>query len=136
MNRYYLDTSIWLDFFENRNEPHLAKGDFAAKFISLVIDRDEKIIYSDAVKDEIAKYGFTFWEVERLFERFSKILVYVESDNRQFKRAKDLAAKRKVPIMDALHALIARDNKATVITRDRDFEKLKDIAGIRKPEDF
>ena len=31
MQRYYLDTSIWLDLFEDRNEPNFPKSDWAEK---------------------------------------------------------------------------------------------------------
>lgn len=136
MARYYLDTSIWLDLFEERNEPQLPKSDYAESFIASVISKSEKIIYSDAIVEEVAKHGYGFWEVERLFERFRRILVYVEAGARQFKRAKDLAAKRSIPVMDALHALIARDYKVILVSRDKDFDRLRDIVETKKPEDF
>jgi hypothetical protein len=52
MARYYLDTSIWLDLFENRNELRLPKSDYAESFIAKVISESEKIVYSDAVIEE------------------------------------------------------------------------------------
>jgi hypothetical protein len=35
--RFYLDTSIWLDFFENRNEPNFSKGTLAKELIKKII---------------------------------------------------------------------------------------------------
>ena len=32
--KFYFDTSIWLDFFEDRNEPNLPKSDWARKLVT------------------------------------------------------------------------------------------------------
>ena len=136
MKRYYFDTSIWLDFFENRNEPNLPKGEWANKLINKIISEDNKIAYSDAVKDEIVDLGYSIGEVENLLEPLNRILIFVEATKKQFGKAKDLSAKRSVPLFDALHALIARDNKAIMVTRDAHFKKLKDIIKYKRPEDI
>ena len=66
----------------------------------------------------------------------NKILIFVESNKKQFGKAKDISAKRNVPLFDALHAIIARDSKAVMITRDAHFKKLKDITEYKKPDDI
>ena len=136
MKKYYFDTSIWLDFFENRDEPNLPKGEWANKLVDRIISEDSKIVYSDAVKDEITDLGYIPNDVEKLFEPLNRILIFAEATKKQFGKAKDLAAKRNVPLFYALHALIARDNKALMITRETHFKKLSDIAKYKKPEDI
>lgn len=121
--------------FEDRNEPNLPKGDYAEAFIERVIAKDETLIYSNAVKVELEDQGYAWWEINRFFEPLAKVLEYVEYSGKQFTKAKDLAAKRNLPLMDALHAILARDCKAMLISRDRDFGKLKDIVKTEKPED-
>lgn len=133
--RYYFDTSIWIDFFENRNEPNLAKSDFVGELIKKITAEDSLIIYSDAVIDELIEQGYNN-EIGYLFQPLNKILLFVESDKKQFGKAKDLANKRNIPIFDAFHALIARDNKAILITRDNHFKKLLDIVKCKKPEEL
>ena len=64
------------------------------------------------------------------------LLVKVLISKEQAKEATILCKKRKVPFGDALHAILARDNKAIMVTRDKHFKKLKDIAEIKKPEDL
>ena len=54
----------------------------------------------------------------------------------QIDEASKLAKQRNVPKADALHAILARDNNAQLISRDWDFEKLKDISRVKLPEDF
>ncbi len=134
--KYYLDTSIWLDFFENRNEPNLPKGDFAKMLIDKAIKEDSKIIYSDAVKDEIIKLGYNEQEIDKLMEALKVSLIFVEFNKKQFGKAKDLSARRGIPLLDALHALIARDNQCIMVTRDAHFNKILDIIKHKKPEDI
>jgi len=134
VEKYYLDTSIWLDFFENRNEPNLPKGDWAHKLLSKITEDNDKVIYSDAVTDEMMELGYNEQEIENLLEPLKACLVFVEFTKKQFRKAKDLSAKRDVPLLDALHALIARDNKCIMVTRDAHFKKLLDIIKPKKPE--
>ncbi len=124
--KYYLDTSIWLDFFENRNEPNLPKG----------TENDNKIIYSDVVILELGVVGYQSHEIQNLFQKINPILIFVESTEKQARKAKDLSSKRDIPKGDALHALIARDNKATLVTLDNHFKKLLDISKPKRPQDI
>jgi len=134
--KYYLDTSIWLDFFENRNEPNLPKGDWAHKLLGKITKNNDKIIYSDIVIIELGVVGYQPYEIERLFEKTKPILMFIESTEKQAKKARDLSAKRDVPKGDALHALIARDNKATLVTLDNHFKRLFDITEPKRPQDL
>ena len=134
--KYYLDTSIWLDFFENRNEINLPKGDFAAELINRIVIGGSRIVYSDALLDELMDLGYIEQEIDVFHEPLKKILVFVESTKKQYGKAKDLSAKRNLPLFDALHALIARDNQCVMVTRDAHFKKLIDITKPKKPEDI
>lgn len=82
------------------------------------------------------KPGYSKYEIEYLFFPFRKNLIYVFSNKKQFGKAKDLFKKRDLPLFDSLHALLAREQKAIMVTRDKHFEKLKDIIIPRKPEEL
>jgi len=134
--KYYLDTSLWQDFFENRNEPNLPKGDWAHKLLGKITENNGKIIYSDMVLLELGVAGYPPHEIGRLFENIKPILIFVESTEKQVRKAKDLSAKRGVPKGDALHAVVARDNKAALVTLDNHFKKLLDITKPKRPQDL
>ena len=134
--RYYFDTSIWLDLFEARNEPKLHKGEFAKKLFERIIKENSKIICSEVIKNEMLELGYSRYEIETLFFPLREIIIYIYSTKKQFGKAKDLSKKRNIPLFDALHALIARDNKAVMVTRDRHFDKLLDITAYKKPEEL
>ena len=71
-----------------------------------------------------------------MFKSLRPILLFVESTEKQIGLAKDLSFKRNVPKRDALHALIARDNKAILVTFDKHFQMLLDITKPKRPQDL
>lgn len=133
--RYYLDTSIWLDFFENRNEPKIPKGDWARQLLEKMVKNDGEILYSDIVLIELKGLGYEIEEFKGKIEYLGLSCSYVESTVGERKKAKDLSAKRKVPRGDALHALIARDHHAILITLDHHFKSLADITSAKRPQE-
>ena len=132
--RFYFDTSIWLDFLEKRDEPGLPKGTWAKKLIEKIIKNKDKIVLSEVIKNELIGLGYSRYELESIFFPFQKILISVYSNKKQFGKAKDLSDKRNIPLFDALHAILARDNRSILITRDKHFDKLLDIISYKKPE--
>ena len=133
---YYLDTSIWLDIFEDRDEPNLPKSKYARELINKIVIRRDKIIISNAIYEELLDLGYNIFEIKGLFREFRGIVIYMGFDKMQYGKAKDLAYKRDIPKFDALHAILARDNNATLISRDYPhFKKLTDITTFHKPEE-
>jgi|TARA_Y100000294_G_C8555945_1_gene337196 predicted nucleic acid-binding protein len=134
--KYYLDTSIWIDLFEDRNEPNMPKGRWVQELVTKIIETNSKILYSDINIIELGVVGYSPQDVDNLLKKFKPILIFVESTEKELGKAKDLSLKRNVPKGDALHALIARDNKATLVTLDRHFKQLTDIIKSKKPQDI
>ena len=60
----------------------------------------------------------------------------VQVTKEQFEEARRLSKQRDVPLGDAIHAVLARDHDAQLVSRDWDFEKLKDITNVQKPENL
>ena len=136
VEKFYFDTSIWLDFFEDRDEPNLPKGRWAQELINKIIKSDSKILYSDNNIIELNVAGYNIYEIEMMFIKLKPILIFVESTEKESGKAKDLALRRNIPKRDALHALIARDNRATLVTLDQHFKKLLDITKPNRPQDL
>ena len=133
MTQYYLDTSIWIDFYEKRGH----NGELAFQFLSKVLRGNNSIFYSDLVIVELKRVGYTQEQVLDIF-RIAKpyflrrLHIYPE----QIDEARLLMQSRNIPKGDALHAILARDNNTILISRDNDFKKLKDITKVHFPEDF
>jgi len=129
--RYYFDTSIWLDFFEKRDY----NGEKAKELLEKIIKTNSVILYSELNIRELKHLGYSFDEVKNLFMPIRSITQRVHIHSEDIELAKKLNVKRKLPKGDALHALLARNNEAQLISRDKHFEKLRDIAIAKKPED-
>lgn len=125
---YYLDTSILIDFFENRGR----NGDNAKKLVLKIIDDDLSIIFSDVHIQELKLLGYTMNELVSLLNAFkpSKI-VRVHIDKKQYYEAASLALSLGVPKRDVLHTVLARDNNAIMVTNDKHFEKLRGLVEVK-----
>ena len=131
--KYYLDTSIWLDIYEKRGY----NGEVAKKLFKKIIEKDLIIVYSDLVITELKRLGYTQNEINVILaiakpDNLKRVHIYKE----QIDEARKLAKQRNVPQADALHAILCRDNDMQLISRDEDYEKLKHIIKTKLPEDF
>jgi len=130
---YYLDTCIWLDFYEQRGE----NGEYALKLILKLLANDDLVIYSDLHLREFKRLGYSLEEINNLFKilkpgHIRRVHIHPES----IAKARTLCLQRRVPWGDALHALLAQRNIALMVSRDNDFEKLRDVCETKKPEEI
>ncbi len=134
--RYYLDTCIWMDYFENRMDKFRPLGEWALMLINKIIEEGDNIIYSDIVEEELKGVysAETILSIIRIVP--SDLVIEVESSLNQLKEAMRLSKELRIPKNDALHAILARDNDVVLITRDKHFYELAEEVEIRKPEDL
>ncbi|MEK6934395.1 MAG: PIN domain-containing protein [Nanoarchaeota archaeon] len=135
--KFYIDPSIWRDYYENRSDRFRPLGEWALKLINEIIENKNVIIYSDFVIEEL-KIKYNEEEINKILGIIGQrgLLLKVDISKAQLQEASILCKKRNVAFGDALHAILARDNKAIMITRDKHFLELLDIVEIKKPEDL
>ena len=130
-NHFYLDTSIWVDHYLERGE----NGQVALKLILKIIDEHSVVVFSNYVEKELKDIGFSQDEINSLLRMVKpNHLKRVQVTKEQFEEARRLSKQRDVPLGDAIHAVLARDHDAQLVSRDWDFEKLKDITNVQKPQ--
>ncbi len=134
--RYYFDTSIWLDFLENRNEPNMPKGEWAKKLVSKIVNNDDIILFSDVNMLELNDIGYSQYDIDEILKPINHILLFIEAEAHQVGKAIDIAKRRNVPKRDALHAILARDNYAILVTFDAHFKELADITKTYTSKDL
>ncbi len=136
LEKYYFDTSIWIDLIENRkgfdNEPI---GNYALKLFAVIKLRKDELYISDVTVKELRKF-YDAEEINSMILPFEKIIRKIYSSEEQRLSARIIARQRNVPSADVLHAILARDHTLKLITRDNDFRQLKDISDYYKPEDI
>ncbi|MAG02039.1 hypothetical protein CMI42_01770 [Candidatus Pacearchaeota archaeon] len=133
VGQFYFDTSIWLDFYEKRG----SNGEVALRLIENIILGNKIILYSDIVVRELRKLGYSQDEIYAIFrvakpKNIRKVHVFKE----QIDEAEKIAYQKNIPKGDALHAIFARDNNAQLISRDTDFDEIRNIAIAKLPEEF
>jgi len=135
-DKYYIDASIWIDLYEDRkgynNEP---LGDFAWKLFASIKASKGNIIISDFLLREL-EANYSTEEINGMMRHFEDIIERVFLSKNQKDEAKIIALKRNLPPGDVIHAIIARDNKFILITRDKHFKELADISRSYKPEEI
>ena len=133
---YIIDTSIWVDIYEDRkgynNEP---LGDYAFNLLVKIKAQEKIIVLTDFLTKELETL-YSAAEINGMFKPFEKIIKKIIATEKQREESKKIAKERDVPAGDALHAIIARDNDLILVTRDRHFRKLEDISKHYKPEDL
>ena len=134
--KYYVDTSIWMDLLEDRkgfNGELL--GVYALKLFAMIKAKNHKLVLSDLLIRELES-NYSVEEINGMVLPFKKIIEKVFVTKEQRDEAKKIAEERNLPPGDALHAIIARDNNFTMITRDKHFRELRDITKHYKPEEI
>ncbi len=132
-NPFYWDANIWLDIYEKRGYAN----EVAITLLKKIIIDNEVIFYSDLVVDELKKVGYSQYQILQIFsiakpDHLQKVHIY----RKQIDEARRVARRQNVPEADALHAILARDNQFTLVSRDqKDFPKLQHIWPAKLPED-
>ncbi|MDD4877576.1 MAG: PIN domain-containing protein [Candidatus Nanoarchaeia archaeon] len=134
--RYYIDTAIWIDFHENRKDRFRPLGEWALEMFKGIVRMNGIVIYSDMVLDELLrKYPMPI--IEKAFNIIPKRnLKKVYANSEQSAEARKLSRERELPFGDCFHAILARDNFALMVSRDKHFEQLKDIVDTKRPEEL
>lgn len=136
VEKYYVDTSIWIDLLEDRkgyNDEPL--GSYALKLFALIKAKNHKMIVSDILIRELES-NYSVEQINGMVLPFRKVMEKVFVTREQRDEAKKIAEERNLPPGDVLHAIVARDNNLIVITRDKHFKELEDITKHYKPEEI
>ncbi len=133
---YYVDSCIWIDYFENRSDGLKPLGEFASLFFNKCAKENHKIFFSNLVFEELSKY-ISEIEINNLIYNFSNIIILVNYSNKHILKAKNLIKEyNQLHFSDALHIVVAKENKCIVITRDNHFFNLNELIEVSNPEEI
>lgn len=138
VKKFYLDTAIWRDYFEDRGDGTSPLGEFAFQFLRKCRENNAVVFVSDAVVLEL-KIRFSEQQVKEIFSSFESVIKWLDASGKQVSEAREEWKKRNkaLPFRDVLHAIIARDNNAVLVARDKHFfGLLPSIAEVQKPEEI
>ncbi len=134
--RYYLDTSIWMDLHEDRigfrREPI---GEYALQLFAKIRLGRSTLVISDFLIKEL-QTNYTIEQINGMIFPFKDIIEKVLSTKKQVAEASRVSHKRNLPKGDIMHAIICRDANLILVSRDKYFKRLLDICECYKPEDL
>lgn len=134
--KFYLDTAIWRDYFEDRKDGLRPLGEFAFQFLKNCEKHGCKVLYSNLVVQELRAH-YSKERVAEVFSSFTHLLVEVQISDEQISEARKIVSSADgTHLKDALHSVLARDNGAVMVTRDAHFDVLMDLVKVEKPEDI
>lgn len=133
----YLDSNIYLDYFENRRDILRPLGEFAFRLLKRTMNCEFEILVSSHIIDEVEKQGY-LTDLNYLFAELELLnkLYRVQVSQSDCKRVKQLASERQSHTEDILHAVLAEKGGADfLVTRNtKDFQELQDLVDIVLPE--
>ena len=134
--KFYLDTSIWRDYYEDRRDRIRPLGEFAFQFLKKCQERKAAIMVSSEVEKELLKY-YSKERVLQVFSSFKDIIVKIDISKEQTQEALSFWVKtgKQFPFSDVLHSILARDNYAVLVCRDKHFWQIE-IAECMMPEEI
>lgn len=138
IRKVYVDTHIFVDYYWDRKDSMLPLGEFAFNFMRDTINCKYLVIISDCVVAELQKTlqlsSPEVWEEVLSGLRSAGKIEVVVPTTAQESRAEKLASDYKIPKGDALHAVVAAESGAVLISRDWHHAELADLVEIKKPE--
>jgi len=80
--------------------------------------------------------SFLTGSIQLFLTEFRDSIVRVPYTFVQAEQARLIAEEKHVPYKDALHAVLAKEHKAILVTRDKHFIKLSDVVESFDPKDL
>lgn len=135
--RYYIDTCIWIDYYENRQDKFRPLGEWALRLLRRIVEEDSLVVYSTILIKELLKAGYNQQKIKEILSIIkSENLVKLKFTVHQNNEAKKIVKERKLPRGDVLHAIFSRDSRSILISRDKHFQSLIDICQCYRPEEL
>ena len=96
LNEYLIDTSIWIDLYENRESKKERLGDHAFRLLLIIKAKGEIIVITDFLIREL-EMNYSIAEINGLMKPFEKILKKMVTKDKQREEARRIAKERNVP---------------------------------------
>ena len=133
----YVDTNIYIDFFEDRIDNLRLLGEIARQLFDRALDCEFTLVVSSLVNEEIKDNGYKTQFIDFLadFKKYNKV-IYTELSEEDKRSANELKRFRKTPFKDTCHLILAQRLHAEVlVTRNvKDYVNISDIIPVLLPE--
>lgn len=134
--RFYIDTNIWVDWFEDRKGFHGEPlGEYAEKLLTKIRVEKNYIVVSSIIMDELQK-KYSMAQINGMMKQFEECILFVEITQECTEHALHISHHRNIPFGDAIHAILCQKHRFILVTRDKHFYKTLDITPFYRPEEI
>ena len=128
MQKILLDTNIYLDFYLDRKDNLKPLGEFAFRLIKETVSCKYMVLITDyhfiEIKNSLNCNIKDIWKrILDSLNKSKKIKEIIPTD-REVTEAKEISRLKNLPFGDCLFAVVAKNNNAKLVTRDRHFNEL------------
>lgn len=139
MTILYVDTNIYLDYFQGRTDYMRPLSEFAYILFRRTLSCEFQLVFSYILLEELY-YNISKEKTKELFEELKQKnkIIYAEFLREDITKARLLSHEKCLSFNDTLHAIIARRIGASfLVTRNvTDFLELQEIITITLPENL
>jgi len=133
----YLDTNIYLDYLESREDRLRPLGEFAFRLLQRTLKCEFKIVISGLVIEELERH-INSDRIKGILNDLKEMnkLIRIEVLSEYKEKARELIKNKNTHIDDALHVVLAQKAGAKIlVTRNVEhFIDFQDIINIQYPE--
>ena len=110
---------------------------FASKLFKKIIKEKTKKIFSKSIIKELS-IDYNTKDINNMLNLliYTKVLERIEIKEEEYNEAKKISLERKLPFVDALNAIQARNHNAILVSQDKHFAKLSDIINFKRPQEL
>ena len=135
----YIDTNVYLDYFDGRTDYLRPLGEFAYQLLKRTLDCEFRIIISGLILKELF-YNSYEEKIQKLLPDFNSKnkIIEISADAEDVKKTRNLCRERRTSFNDTLHAVLAcKVNADFLVTRNlKDFYELQDLVKLKCPENL
>lgn len=134
-----VDSSIVAKWFLEDNESH---REIALKILNLYLKGEEKLIAPDIILYELGnilsyKATLDLKEAKKAWKMFLSYKLHVlKPDKNLIEKSIDLSKKNNVTVYDASYAVLAKQNRCSLITADEKFVKALDLPFVKMLSEY
>ena len=140
MNELYLDTNILLDYYLDRKDGIRPLGEFAFRLLKESVGCRYSVLISDLTTEELRSAlkisEKDVWREVLFSLKYARKIRLVQSSDKQYDEARRLSKEIGIHQKDMLHTIIARDNHASIVTRDKHFDIVRNLVNVYLPEEL
>ncbi len=133
--KFYIDTSVWRDYFEDRKDNLRPLGQFAFEFLAKIKRNKDRVVYSELIIKELLNV-FNKDVITEIFKilKEDELLDEIKIRKKHLTEAEKISKQLNVHLSDCVHAVLCKSSRAILVTRDKHFYLLEGIIKVKRPE--